>query len=79
VEQAQRIGAVGMTGWATGPHLHFEFRVHGQHQDPLKIAKSSETLAITPASREQFASLARSAKAQLEVASSLAAGRNAGE
>jgi murein DD-endopeptidase MepM/ murein hydrolase activator NlpD len=79
VEQAQRIGAVGMTGWATGPHLHFEFRVHGQHQDPLKIAKSSETLAITPASRAQFASLARSAKAQLEVAATLAAGLSAGE
>jgi murein DD-endopeptidase MepM/ murein hydrolase activator NlpD len=79
VEQAQRLGAVGMTGWATGPHLHFEFRVHGEHQDPLKIAKSSETLAVAPASREQFASLARSAKAQLEVAAGLAAGRAAGE
>jgi murein DD-endopeptidase MepM/ murein hydrolase activator NlpD len=75
VEQAQRIGAVGATGWATGPHLHFEFRVKGQHQDPLKIAKSSETLAVTPASRAQFASLARSAKAQLEVAASMTGGR----
>ncbi|MEW6703490.1 MAG: peptidoglycan DD-metalloendopeptidase family protein [Pseudomonadota bacterium] len=74
VEQAQRIGAVGATGWATGPHLHFEFRVKGQHQDPLKIAKSSETLAITPSSREQFASLARSAKAQLEAAAIMTAG-----
>jgi murein DD-endopeptidase MepM/ murein hydrolase activator NlpD len=75
VEQSQRIGAVGATGWATGPHLHFEFRVKGQHQDPLAIAKSAETLAVTPASRAQFASLARSAKAQLEVAASMTAGR----
>jgi murein DD-endopeptidase MepM/ murein hydrolase activator NlpD len=75
VEQAQRIGAVGATGWATGPHLHFEFRVKGQHEDPLKLAKSSETLAVTPASRAQFASLAKSAKAQLEVAASMTGGR----
>ena len=34
VSQSQVIGAVGATGWATGPHLHFEFRVNGVHQDP---------------------------------------------
>jgi murein DD-endopeptidase MepM/ murein hydrolase activator NlpD len=72
VEQAQRIGAVGATGWATGPHLHFEFRVKDAHQDPLKIAKASETLTIAPGARAQFAALARSAKAQLEVAASMA-------
>jgi len=79
VEQAQRIGAVGATGWATGPHLHFEFRVKGQHVDPLKIAKAAETVAVTPASREQFASLARSARAQLEVAATMAGGRSIAE
>jgi murein DD-endopeptidase MepM/ murein hydrolase activator NlpD len=72
VEQAQRIGAVGATGWATGPHLHFEFRVKGAHQDPLKIAKASETLTVAPGARAQFAALAKSAKAQLEVAASMA-------
>ncbi len=37
VEQGQTIGYVGRTGWATGPHLHYEFRIHGQHKNPLKI------------------------------------------
>jgi murein DD-endopeptidase MepM/ murein hydrolase activator NlpD len=38
ISQGDVIGYVGMSGMATGPHLHYEFRVHGQHQDPLKVA-----------------------------------------
>ncbi len=75
VEQGQRIGAVGMTGWATGPHLHFEFRVGGQHQDPLSIAKSSETVPLDAASRPRFAEAVLSVRAKLEVAESLAGPR----
>jgi murein DD-endopeptidase MepM/ murein hydrolase activator NlpD len=37
VQQGQTIGYVGMTGLATGPHLHYEFRVNGTHRDPLSI------------------------------------------
>lgn len=37
VEQGQIIGYVGMTGLATGPHLHYEFRVDNQHRDPLSV------------------------------------------
>jgi len=71
VEQGQHIGAVGATGWATGPHLHFEFRIGGVHQDPLKIAKTSETVALDSASRPRFAELARVVQGKLDLAETL--------
>lgn len=37
VRQGQLIGYVGSTGLATGPHLHYEFRINGQHRDPLTV------------------------------------------
>ena len=38
VAQSDIIGYVGQTGWATGPHLHYEFRIAGIARNPLKIA-----------------------------------------
>jgi murein DD-endopeptidase MepM/ murein hydrolase activator NlpD len=37
VNQGDVIGYVGMTGWSTGPHLHYEFRVNNEPRDPLAV------------------------------------------
>ncbi len=37
VGQGETIGYVGQTGWATGPHLHYEFRLHEQNRNPLTM------------------------------------------
>ncbi|GAB2500668.1 peptidoglycan DD-metalloendopeptidase family protein [Arenimonas alkanexedens] len=37
VQQGTTIGYVGATGLASGPHLHYEFRINGAHRDPLTV------------------------------------------
>jgi murein DD-endopeptidase MepM/ murein hydrolase activator NlpD len=68
IEQGQRVGAVGMTGWATGPHLHFEFRVGGRHVDPRAIARASEAVTLPGYAKSQFLQTVASVKTQLAVA-----------
>lgn len=71
VAQGQTVGLVGATGWATGPHLHFEFRVKGQHKDPMTMARQSTAIEISAAAREQFKRHAAAAKLELAAAASL--------
>lgn len=68
IEQGETLGAVGATGWATGPHLHFEFRVNGVHQDPLLLARQSEAIPVSTAARPLFERIAATMKPQLAAA-----------
>ena len=75
IDQGQRLGAVGMTGWSTGPHLHFEFRVNGQHQDPIRVAKAAETVPLDAAAKPRFAALALDVKSDLGLAETVSSQR----
>ena len=68
VAQGDLIGAVGATGWASGPHLHFEFRVKGEPMDPLVVARASEAARLPEAALPGFLALARDTQAQFEAA-----------
>jgi murein DD-endopeptidase MepM/ murein hydrolase activator NlpD len=54
VQQGETIGYVGQTGWATGPHLHYELRVDGEPRDPLTVALPMAT-PVTDQERPAFA------------------------
>ena len=72
LSQGQTVGAVGATGWATGPHLHFEFRINGQHQDPMQIAKQSDAAApVSAAARAAFQRLAAGVRLQFDASATL--------
>lgn len=61
VRQGEPIGYVGATGYATGPHLHYEFKIAGVHQDPMRVAlpKAEPVPARLKAPFEEVAARAR--------------------
>ena len=58
VIQGDVIGTVGMTGWSTGPHLHFEFHIDGEHVDPMAAIEQSPARLLQGDEKVRFANVA---------------------
>lgn len=64
ISQGDLIGYVGMTGWATGPHLHFEVKIAGRHANPL-TAQFPGAEPLGEGQREALAAVAAPLREQL--------------
>ncbi len=68
IDQGEVIGYVGSTGLATGPHLHYEFRVNGQQKNPLAL-KLPSSFPLDERYRAQFTAYSAPLAARLEMIS----------
>jgi len=66
IAQNDTIGFVGQTGWATGPHLHYEFRISGRARNPFSIAMPA-ALPVPPQDLPAFRAHAEPLLARLEL------------
>jgi len=64
--QEDAVGFVGQTGWATGPHLHYEFRIGGEARNPYSIAMPSAQ-PVAPQEMPAFRAQAATYISQLEL------------
>ncbi len=64
ISQGDTVGTVGTTGWSTGPHLHYEVRIDGEHVDPMSVALPSST-PLTGPERKQLAKAIASVRERL--------------
>ncbi len=65
VKQGQVIGYIGTTGLSTGPHLHYEFQVKGQHVDPLS-QKMAMADPISGPDKTRFMQMSKPLMAQMD-------------
>lgn len=68
VPRAQRVGAVGSTGTATGPHLHFEVKRGNRPMDPLALIRKSNAIALRGEQLAAFKRVASVARMRLAAA-----------
>lgn len=66
INQGETIGYVGQTGWATGPHLHYEFRIDNKPVNPLSAKIPVLAPGLTPSELDSFKRKSQSLLALIE-------------